>query len=148
LKSFIFFTSSAKKPVNPSLHGFVSRVTRFGQILAKWANVNFWQFLYVPLLQELPKYILDYFFTRKYNLLLMTNIGLGHILGDFFHQAHPVALFVTPVPVPDPQFGAIANFLRQQICTTDTVRVRVARWFVFRPKIQIWVNFGGPCNGR
>jgi hypothetical protein len=25
---------------------------------------------------------------------------------------------------------------------------RVARWFVFKPKIQIWVNFGGSCNGR
>jgi hypothetical protein len=24
---------------------------------------------------------------------------------------------------------------------------RVARWFVFKPKIQIWVNFGGSCNG-
>jgi hypothetical protein len=31
-----------------------------------------------------------------------------------------------------------------------SVRVnnRVARWFVFKPKIQIWVNFGGSCNGR
>jgi hypothetical protein len=26
--------------------------------------------------------------------------------------------------------------------------VRVARWFVFKPKIQIWVNFAGSCNGR
>jgi hypothetical protein len=25
---------------------------------------------------------------------------------------------------------------------------RVARWFVFKPKIQIWVTFGGSCNGR
>jgi hypothetical protein len=25
---------------------------------------------------------------------------------------------------------------------------RVARWFVFKPKIRIWVNFGGSCNGR
>jgi hypothetical protein len=25
---------------------------------------------------------------------------------------------------------------------------RVARWFIFRPKIAIWVNFGGSCNGR
>jgi hypothetical protein len=25
---------------------------------------------------------------------------------------------------------------------------RVARWFVFKPKIPIWVNFGGPCNGK
>jgi hypothetical protein len=24
--------------------------------------------------------------------------------------------------------------------------VRVARWFVFKPKIQIWVNFGWSCN--
>jgi hypothetical protein len=25
---------------------------------------------------------------------------------------------------------------------------RVARWFVFKPKIPIWVNFGGSCNGK
>jgi hypothetical protein len=25
--------------------------------------------------------------------------------------------------------------------------IRVARWFVFKPKIQIWVNFGGSCDG-
>jgi hypothetical protein len=25
---------------------------------------------------------------------------------------------------------------------------RVARWFVFKPKIPIWVNFGGPWNGK
>jgi hypothetical protein len=25
---------------------------------------------------------------------------------------------------------------------------RVARWFVFEPKIPIWVNFGGPWNGK
>jgi hypothetical protein len=25
-----------------------------------------------------------------------------------------------------------------------TVFNRVARWFVFKPKISIWVNFGGP----
>jgi hypothetical protein len=23
----------------------------------------------------------------------------------------------------------------------------VARWFIFRPKIVIWVHFGGPCDG-
>jgi hypothetical protein len=22
--------------------------------------------------------------------------------------------------------------------------IRVARWFIFKPKIPIWVNFGGP----
>jgi type II secretory pathway component GspD/PulD (secretin) len=25
---------------------------------------------------------------------------------------------------------------------------RVARWFVFKPKIPLWVNFGGFCNGK
>jgi hypothetical protein len=25
---------------------------------------------------------------------------------------------------------------------------RVARWFVFKPKIPIWVNFGGSWNGK
>jgi hypothetical protein len=25
---------------------------------------------------------------------------------------------------------------------------RVARWFLFEPKIPLWVNFGGSCNGR
>jgi hypothetical protein len=24
----------------------------------------------------------------------------------------------------------------------------VARWYVFKPKIPIWVNFGGPWNGK
>jgi hypothetical protein len=25
---------------------------------------------------------------------------------------------------------------------------RVARWYIFKPKISIWVNFGGPLNGK
>jgi hypothetical protein len=25
---------------------------------------------------------------------------------------------------------------------------RVARWYIFKPKIQIWVNFGMPLNGK
>jgi hypothetical protein len=28
------------------------------------------------------------------------------------------------------------------------VEIRVARWYIFNPKIPIWVNFGGSCNGR
>jgi hypothetical protein len=31
---------------------------------------------------------------------------------------------------------------------SGTVFLRVARWLVFEPKIHIWVNFGGYCNGR
>jgi hypothetical protein len=25
---------------------------------------------------------------------------------------------------------------------------RVVGWYIFKPKIPIWINFGGPCNGR
>jgi hypothetical protein len=28
------------------------------------------------------------------------------------------------------------------------VCIRVARWFVFKPKMPIWVNFGGSCNEK
>jgi hypothetical protein len=31
---------------------------------------------------------------------------------------------------------------------TKIAQARVARWFIFRPSIVIWVNFGGSCNGR
>jgi hypothetical protein len=27
-------------------------------------------------------------------------------------------------------------------------RTRVARWYIFKQKIPIWVNFGGPWNGK
>jgi hypothetical protein len=29
-----------------------------------------------------------------------------------------------------------------------SIPTRVARWHIFKPKILIWVNFGGTCNGR
>jgi hypothetical protein len=29
-----------------------------------------------------------------------------------------------------------------------TVISRVARWYIFKPKIPVWVNFLGSCNGR
>jgi hypothetical protein len=36
---------------------------------------------------------------------------------------------------------AVVNFKSSHPAT------RAARWFVFKPKFQIWVNFGGYCNG-
>jgi hypothetical protein len=32
--------------------------------------------------------------------------------------------------------------------TCAVILSRVARWFVFTPKVPIWVNFGGPWNGK
>jgi hypothetical protein len=31
--------------------------------------------------------------------------------------------------------------------TSSWIQSRVARWFIFKQKIPIWVNFGGPLNG-
>jgi hypothetical protein len=46
-------------------------------------------------------------------------------------------------------FQKTKNF-EKYLLTLSTLHIkpRVARWFVFKPKIQIWVNFGGTCNGR
>jgi hypothetical protein len=33
-------------------------------------------------------------------------------------------------------------FIREQVWS------RAARWFLFKPKIPIWVNFGGPEIGK
>jgi hypothetical protein len=30
---------------------------------------------------------------------------------------------------------------------TTVPHIRVARWYIFKPIIGIWVNFGGPWNG-
>jgi hypothetical protein len=27
------------------------------------------------------------------------------------------------------------------------ISIRVARWYIFKPKIPIWINFGKSCNG-
>jgi hypothetical protein len=32
-------------------------------------------------------------------------------------------------------------------CSVSARVSRVARWYVFKPKIQIWLNFGGSCKG-
>jgi hypothetical protein len=39
--------------------------------------------------------------------------------------------------------GSFSNVL-----LTAAFGTGVARWHIFKPKIPIWVNFGGTCNGR
>jgi hypothetical protein len=41
--------------------------------------------------------------------------------------------------------GKAVVFTSQNLFLVPT---RVARWFVFKPKIPIWVNFGGSCNRK
>jgi hypothetical protein len=45
----------------------------------------------------------------------------------------------SPKSFPRESFGLACMHLLQS---------RVARWHIFKPKIPIWVNFGGSCNGR
>jgi hypothetical protein len=33
-------------------------------------------------------------------------------------------------------------------CRNLEAPIRVARWFIFKPKIPIWTKFGGPWNGK
>jgi hypothetical protein len=32
-------------------------------------------------------------------------------------------------------------------CHDKVIEIRVARWYIFIPKIPVWVYFGGPWNG-
>jgi hypothetical protein len=45
----------------------------------------------------------------------------------------------------EPIFGSEGHFSEVIFWGRKTVGIRVARWFVFKPKILIWVNFGGSC---
>jgi hypothetical protein len=97
----------------------------------------------------------------------LTKNWLGYILGDFFYtnsSGHPVS---DPnrdrrlsFPVADKSLPlrlangaeALFRFFSPQFTFLPVklfwVCVRVARWFVFKPKIPIWVNFGGPWRGK
>jgi hypothetical protein len=49
-------------------------------------------------------------------------------------------------PVGETLPNLITLFLVQD--TPERNGTRVARWFLFKPKIPIWVNFGGPWKGK
>jgi hypothetical protein len=47
--------------------------------------------------------------------------------------------------------GVVRRHVRHRVNTPKVLLVfqtRVARWYIFKPKIPICVNFGGSCNGR
>jgi hypothetical protein len=58
-----------------------------------------------------------------------------------------------PTPSGNPGWGKESHFKR---CRRGSLIFKncagksdgVARWFILKPKIPIWVNFGGFCNGR
>jgi hypothetical protein len=62
---------------------------------------------------------------------------LGNILGIFF-TARLVTLDSQAV-VTKTEWAS-----QTLLQFNDEIWTRVARWFLFKPKIPIWVNFGGP----
>jgi hypothetical protein len=53
------------------------------------------------------------------------------------------------VPIRDVNH-VFANYIHFSMCYLSSAPIppKVARWFVFKPKIPIWENFGGPLNGK
>jgi hypothetical protein len=42
----------------------------------------------------------------------------------------------------------VCKYLNSLVYADFPVQVRVARWFLFKTKIQNWANFGGPWTGK
>jgi hypothetical protein len=64
---------------------------------------------------------------------------------DVFNAMFPRvgSSFKKSIPeLANPNFSYIAHLCMMQ----KMFQGRVARWYFFKPKIPIWVNFGGPWN--
>jgi hypothetical protein len=81
-------------------------------------------------------------------------IFLAHLVYVFFSQlVYFVAIwnilwtFGTHFPVlvygTKKNLASLISFVQDK-----TLGSRLARWFVFKPKIPIWVNFGGPQDEK
>jgi hypothetical protein len=56
---------------------------------------------------------------------------------------------VVVLNIVPPDLNFEASFLFQKLNFHFLrIHARVARWFIFEPKIPIWVNFGGPWIGK
>jgi hypothetical protein len=44
--------------------------------------------------------------------------------------------------------GILLNHFNDRLSGKTGFGFRAARWFILRPKIPIWVYFGGPWNGK
>jgi hypothetical protein len=58
-----------------------------------------------------------------------------------FNQILSFAVFGLKIVLSTKVFRPIFRYLLQ-------LWTKVAGWYIFKPKIPIWVNFGGSCNGR
>jgi hypothetical protein len=89
--------------------------------------------------------------------MFISFIGCAQVVGTYVRQRMFVKLHWTGPNVGWHRKNLCANkqiitkgsLFSKWMGTSDSgLSIRVARWFVFKPKIQIWVNFVGSCNGR
>jgi hypothetical protein len=123
------------RAVSPTRRGLLTRVTGFVELrLLGESLLCVCSFLKITEMAQFfglvtPRYKLCINFDPK--------SGLGYILGHFFtnpsgHLAADQLLFLERR-----RKSLMKRVMRALVA-------RVARWFIFKPKIQIWVNFGGP----
>jgi hypothetical protein len=81
-----------------------------------------------------------------------TEKNLATLLCSCYSQTphwHPVHSFFMNDPNLRNEVRATGHWLNpdKSLCVHSALLVSmVARWFIFKPKIPIWVNFGGPCK--
>jgi hypothetical protein len=64
------------------------------------------------------------------------------------HDATPKATLLTYIVLPWWAFSDVVGNERNPTFPSNIQICRVARWFIFKPKITIWVNFRGLCYER
>jgi hypothetical protein len=47
-----------------------------------------------------------------------------------------------------PENSSLTKICKKRSLRNNVIICRVARWCIFKPKISIWVNFGGPYNWK
>jgi hypothetical protein len=62
-------------------------------------------------------------------------------------EKSPHLVTLSQIPIFLSQLSYLISNRNSQ-CFRIRFATSVARWFIFKPKIQIWVNFGRSCNGR
>jgi hypothetical protein len=75
----------------------------------------------------------------QYNFLLIVDV---YVQVATFNLMGPVGL------LGDNQPSDEAHPLTPSSTVSTRLLNRVAGWYILRPKIAIWVNFGGPFNGK
>jgi hypothetical protein len=80
-------------------------------------------------------------------LQIFTSVKIG--LFTLFYQLQFIIYILADIRTHDLLFLSRRRYLdAERVCKSlQSVGFRVVRWIVFKPKLPIWVNFIGSCNG-